>query len=152
MSASVGQMNNSTVWGREEGAAYHALQTPWSFWYDTKLPRHKTNAVDFKANLHKIGSFDTVEHFWKLYVHIKRPSTLVVNANLYLFRDGANIAPMWECFPNGGCWILKLKKRRDIEASVLGKMWQDLVFAAIGEMFEEPDLVGISVACVRTRT
>jgi translation initiation factor 4E len=63
--------------------------------------------------------------------------------NVIVFRS---IAPMWECFPRGGCWILKIRKKRDSESSVLGKMWQDLVFAAIGEIFEEPDVVGVSLS------
>ena len=100
---------------------------------------------DYRAGLHKIGTFDTVENFWKLYVFLQRPSALENNVNLYLFRDGPTIAPMWECFPNGGSWILKVKKRTDGGPSVLGKMWQDLVIATIGEMFEEPDILGISV-------
>lgn len=86
-----------------------------------------------------------MESFWKLYLYLKRPSALESNVNLYLFRDGPEIAPMWECFPKGGCWILKIKKKRDSGASVLGKMWQDMVFSAIGECFGEPDVVGISV-------
>jgi translation initiation factor 4E len=98
----------------------------------------------------KLGSFDTVETFWKLYLYLKRPSVLDVNVNLYLFRDGPDIAPMWECFPKGGCWILKVKKKRDSGASVLGKMWQDMVLSTVGELFEEPDVVGVSVH-IRTR-
>lgn len=107
-------------------------------------------ASDYRAGLHKIGTFDTIENFWKLYVFLKRPSALENNVNLYLFRDGPTIAPMWECFPNGGSWILKVKKKKDSGASVLGKMWQDMVLATIGEMFEEPDVLGISV-CIRSR-
>ncbi len=34
--------------------------------------------------------------------------------------------------------------------SVLGKMWQDMVIATIGEGFDEPDVVGISVCIRRT--
>ncbi len=77
---------------------------------------------------------------------MKRPSALDLNVNLYLFRDAPNIAPMWECFPRGGCWILKIKKKRDSGASVLGKMWQDMVLSSIGEVFNEPDVVGISIS------
>ncbi|RHY73014.1 hypothetical protein DYB38_012917 [Aphanomyces astaci] len=71
-----------------------------------------------------------------------RPSQLVKDTNLYLFRDQLNCAPMWEAFPNGGCWILKIKKK----ANVLGKMWQDLLFAVIGEAFETLNVVGIAMA------
>ena len=57
-----------------------------------------------------------------------------------------------QTFPNGGCWILKVKRT----SGVLGKLWQDLVelklyddvqvFAAIGEAFEDPNVVGVMMA------
>jgi translation initiation factor 4E len=135
------------VIGKEEGD--HPLQTGWAFWYDKKQ-RYDPNKdpTEYKGHLHKIGAFNTVEGFWKLYCYLKRPSTLDLNVNLYLFRDGAGNIPMWEAYPNGGCWILKVKKRKDTDASVLGKMWQELVVGAIGECFEEPNVVGVSV-CIR---
>ena len=40
------------------------------------------------------------------------------------------------------------KKPTSASSSVLGNIWQDMVFALIGESFEEPDVVGISV-CIR---
>mmetsp|Transcript_19870 Transcript_19870/g.33434 ORF Transcript_19870/g.33434 Transcript_19870/m.33434 type:complete len:244 (-) Transcript_19870:1193-1924(-) len=140
----VAQMANSTVWASND--EHHRLQTPWSFWYDKKQSyQKKAVAAEYRNSLQKLASFDTVESFWKVYLYLKRPSALDLNVNLYLFRDGPNIAPMWECFPNGGCWILKVKKKKDSGASVLGKMWQDMVFSTIGELFEEPNVVGISV-------
>lgn len=92
----IGQMENSSVWNK--GFEEHALQSPWAFWYDKKQSR-KSDPSEYKDRLHKLGSFDTVESFWKMYLYLKRPSALDVNVNLYLFRDGANIAPMWEAFP-----------------------------------------------------
>jgi translation initiation factor 4E len=47
---------------------------------------------------------------------------------------------------SGGCWILRIKKKHGGGASVLGKMWQDMVLATIGECFEEPDVVGITIS------
>jgi translation initiation factor 4E len=131
----------------EEGD--HPLQTGWAFWYDKKQ-RYDPNkdSAEYKGHLHKLGSFSSVEGFWKLYCYLKRPSVLELNVNLYLFRDGPRNIPMWEAYPRGGCWILKVKKRKDTEASVLGKMWQELVVSVIGEVFEEPDVVGVSV-CIR---
>ena len=130
---------------RESGD--HALQTAWTFWYDKKQSK-KTDTTEFRGQLQKIASFDTVEGFWKLYCHLKRPSVLENNMNFHLFREGPGNAPMWEAYPRGGCWILKIKKKKDSGASVLGKMWQDIVLAAVGENFEEPDVVGISL-CIR---
>lgn len=146
------QLTKNTTWSKVVGEEEHRLQTSWSFWYDKKATKRTgQGANEYRAGLHKIGTFDTVENFWKLYVFLKRPSALENNVNLYLFRDGPTIAPMWECFPNGGSWILKVKKKKDSGASVLGKMWQDMVLATIGEIFEEPDVLGISV-CIRSQT
>lgn len=55
---------------------------------------------------------------------------------------------MWESYPRGGCWILKIRKKKDSGSSVLGKMWQEMIIAAIGESFDEPDIAGISI-CIR---
>ena len=92
----------------------------------------------------KIGTFDTIEGFWRFYVHLRRPSDIPKDTNYYLFRDG--LFPAWESFPEGGCWILKVRKK----PGVLSKLWQDLVFATIGECFEEPDVCGVMMA-VRNR-
>lgn len=130
----------------------HQLNSGWCFWYDKRSKPSAFNAasgsttVEYRNRLHKIGAFDTVEGFWKLYCHLKRPSQLDTNVNLYLFRDGPNIAPMWESFPKGGFWILKIKKKRDSGVNILGKMWQDLVLSMIGENFEDPNAVGLSIS------
>ncbi len=95
-SGNIGQMENSCVWAKDAG--HNPLQSAWAFWYDKKQSR-KTDSAEFRARLHKVGSFDTVENFWKLYLYFKRPSSLETNVNLYLFRDGPKSAPMWEAYP-----------------------------------------------------
>jgi translation initiation factor 4E len=122
------------------------LESSWAIWYDKKSSA-KTSTAEFRQRLQKVSSFDSIEGFWKIYLYLKRPSQLENNINLYLFRDHCP-APMWESYPRGGCWILKVKKKTS-GASVLGKLWQDLLLALIGEQFEEPDVVGISIS-IRT--
>lgn len=121
------------------------LQCSWTIWYDKKDSK-KTSTIEFRQKLQKICSFDSIESFWQIYLYLKRPSQLENNINLYLFREYAP-APMWESYPWGGCWILKVKKKTT-GASVLGKLWQDLLLGLLGEQFEEPDVVGISI-CIR---
>ena len=58
---------------------------------DACCPRLSTS---YKDNLKNMGSFNTLEGFWRYYVHLKRPSTLQRDVNLYIFRKGC--APMWE--------------------------------------------------------
>eukprot|EP00301_Raphidiophrys_heterophryoidea_P028073 c9964_g1_i4.p1 GENE.c9964_g1_i4~~c9964_g1_i4.p1 ORF type:complete len:140 (+),score=13.42 c9964_g1_i4:349-768(+) len=75
---------------------------------------------------------------------MNKPSVLPLNTNIHLFRE--TYFPMWESFPNGGCWILKVWKR----SGTIDRVWETMVTAVIGELFEEPDLVGI-VLSIRSR-
>jgi translation initiation factor 4E len=106
--------------------------------------------------------------FCRHYVFLKRPSELPTNVNLYLFRE--KLFPSWESYPNGGCWIVKLKKA----VGVTSKLWQDLVrpawwwgtvplseiallrvdvqlFATIGELFDDLNVVGVAMSIRSSR-
>lgn len=87
VAAPVGEVTTTTFAKIEKEAGNHPLQTAWCFWYDKKQSK-RTDTSEFRGQLHKIGTFDTVEGFWKLYCYLKRPSVLETNVNLYLFRDG----------------------------------------------------------------
>eukprot|EP00744_Colponema_vietnamica_P028690 GILI01043738.1.p1 GENE.GILI01043738.1~~GILI01043738.1.p1 ORF type:complete len:173 (-),score=36.01 GILI01043738.1:81-599(-) len=71
-----------------------------------------------------------------------RPSQLPNNSNYYLSRG--SVMPMWENFPNGGAFNLRVD-----EVSV-DRSWEELFLAAIGEEFAEPDVVAI-VCSIRTK-
>jgi len=114
-------------------AGPHRLETPWSFWHCQK---NKNNSA-FESGLTRLGTCSTVEEFWGFYSHIKRPHELPNDTNIHLFRR--TVSPMWEQFPNGGSWVVRLKKH----SPLLARMWEELLIATIGEVFEEPDLVGV---------
>jgi len=122
------------------------IQTRWTFHYMSKKPRSKKpqkgdrRVKEYLENLNYVGSFDTVEEFWKIFSWLKSPSELPRNnrSTYYLFR--ANLQPAWETFPEGGCWIVKIKD------DFIDFMWRELVFNVIGEMFQTPELVGITVS------
>jgi translation initiation factor 4E len=63
--------------------------------------------------------------------------------DLFFFRE--NEVPMWEDSPHGGIWIAKIKKEDNIDL-----MWETLLFALIGEQFEEPNVVGLALS-LRTK-
>jgi len=46
---------------------------------------------------------------------------------------------MWENFPQGGIWVLRMRKG----CLLLPRMWEELLIACIGETFEEPDVLGV---------
>jgi len=75
---------------------------------------------------------------------LQNPNDIPKDHDLFLFRN--QHIPAWESFPNGGAWIVKVRKKNGI----ISRLWEELVFACVSEAFEEPDLVG-AVLSVRMR-
>eukprot|EP00658_Telonema_sp_P-2_P012749 TRINITY_DN1484_c0_g1_i4.p1 TRINITY_DN1484_c0_g1~~TRINITY_DN1484_c0_g1_i4.p1 ORF type:complete len:339 (-),score=79.25 TRINITY_DN1484_c0_g1_i4:345-1361(-) len=129
----------------------HALQSPWSWWFDKKMKAPAGTILseeDFKANMKKLGTIHSVEQFARYYQNCKKPHELPVDTNLHLMRY--NTLPMWECFPLGGCWLIKVNTRGakmdDDSPGSPNWMWEQLLFSAIGEAFGSPDMIGVSLA------
>ena len=62
------------------------------------------------------------------------------DANYHVFRGDA--LPMWESFPDGGCWIYRVARHSEN----LGRYWEDLLMAMIGEQFQDESVVGAEVS------
>ncbi|RDW71482.1 eIF4e-like protein [Coleophoma cylindrospora] len=106
----------------------HALRHDWVFWF--RPPINKSNGfVDYEKTLHPMAHCSTVEEFFTVYRHLKRPSTLPLVSDYHLFKKG--IRPVWEDDENrkGGKWIVRLKK------GVADRFWEDLLLAIIGDQF-----------------
>ncbi|ETO35786.1 Eukaryotic translation initiation factor 4E type [Reticulomyxa filosa] len=122
----------------------HPLQTAWTVHWWSKHTDHKTEgSEDWKKNIHQLGTFNSVESFWKHYVHLQRPQSMPHGFNVAVFR--ANLEPAWESFPKGGCWIIRVSKNERF----LNRLWEELLMAVIGENFLTPELVGIVIAIRR---
>lgn len=117
----------------------HKLETPWTFYFDKKLPK-PSDFKNYATNLQKFGKFDTLEGFWKHYAYIKAPDEIPKGHNLFMFRH--ELTPAWETFPKGGTWIIKVHKKN----GVISRLWEELLFACVGELFEEPDIVGVMLS------
>jgi len=127
------------------------FQTSWSLWYDKKT-RHdnkqsrgnnKQDADAWKDHLLKVGDFDSVLTFWRYYAWTRKPSELEPGTNIYVFREGLH--PMWETFPNGGCWIIRFH-RDNAQNGIIDRVWEELLLAVLGEQFRTPELVGVSLS------
>ncbi|KAK4239653.1 hypothetical protein C8A03DRAFT_42732 [Achaetomium macrosporum] len=108
----------------------HQLRNSWVFWF--RPPISKANGfIEYEKTLHPIATVETVEHFFRVYQHLKRPSTLPLVSDYHLFKKG--IRPIWEDEENknGGKWVVRLKK------GVADRYWEDLLFAIIGDQFGE---------------
>lgn len=105
----------------------HSLKSTWIVWYRPPTSKYS----DYEKSTIPLVHFSTVEAFWAVYTHLKRPSTLPSVSDYHIFRKG--IRPVWEDEENkrGGKWIMRLKK------GVSDRYWEDLLFAVIGDQFAE---------------
>ncbi|KAK4451847.1 translation initiation factor eIF 4e-like domain-containing protein [Podospora aff. communis PSN243] len=111
-------------------APSHQLRNSWVFWF--RPPISKANGfIEYEKTLHPIASCDSVEDFFAVYQHLKRPSALPLVSDYHLFKKG--IRPIWEDEENknGGKWIVRLRK------GVADRYWEDLLLAIIGDQFSE---------------
>jgi translation initiation factor 4E len=127
--------------------AEHQLESEWTFWFERRDNRTEDEAkgmsqMDWEQKLQKIGTFNTLENFWSYYCHLQRPTQLPRLSSYHLFRGQTK--PTWENYPEGGHWLITMKKTLD-DKTRLNRLWEQLMFALIGEEFEDPDVIGIVV-------
>ena len=105
----------------------HPLRNSWTLYY--RPPANKFS--DYEKSTTKIATIPTVESFWTIYSHLKRPSQIPTVSDYHFFKDG--IRPVWEDEANkkGGKWIVRLKK------GVADRYWEELLLAIIGDQFME---------------
>lgn len=113
----------------------HPLEYEWTFWYDKRPAagkRMKGEQDSYESNLRPIGTFGTVEDFWRYYNHLVKPSRLEINSNYHFFKDG--IKPMWEDEANskGGKWVLTFRGDKNL----LDTCWENVVLGMVGETLD----------------
>jgi translation initiation factor 4E len=114
------------------------LKTTWVVWYRPPTPKNN----DYEKSIQPVFKFSTAQEFWKVFVHLKRPSKLPTVSDYNLFKQG--IRPVWEDEENkrGGKWIMRLKK------GVADRYWEELLMAIVGDQFMEAseEVCGIVVS------
>jgi translation initiation factor 4E len=105
----------------------HGLKSTWIVWYRPPTPKYS----DYEKSTVPLASIASVESFWAVYSHLKRPSLLPTVSDYHIFKKG--IRPVWEDEANkrGGKWIVRLKK------GVADRYWEDLLLALVGDQFAE---------------
>ncbi|KAG9047250.1 hypothetical protein FS837_002723 [Tulasnella sp. UAMH 9824] len=144
----------------------HPLQHTWTLFHDSKTrlqppaapggdhgPQspyvHPPNTAtgEYEAGLQRVGEFNTVEDFCRLFNWLKPPSQLEKNSNYHLFKDG--IKPMWEDPANaqGGKWVLTMRSNPEL----VDRCWTWLTMALVGEELDERDEVCGAVVSLRAK-
>lgn len=105
----------------------HPIKSTWVVWYRPPTPKHS----DYEKSTVPLAYISSVESFWAVYSHLKRPSLLPTVSDYHIFKGG--IRPVWEDEANrkGGKWIVRLKK------GVADRYWEDLLLAMVGDQFAE---------------
>merc|ERR1712032_1476413 len=93
----------------------------------------------YVEGLKQLGTFQTIEQFLRLIAYVKSPSVFPRQHSLLCFRSGCK--PMWEEFPDGGCWNYRIRRTADSDGPA-DRTWENTVLGCIGEAFETPSVVG----------
>ncbi|KAF9906741.1 Eukaryotic translation initiation factor 4E type 2 [Linnemannia zychae] len=117
----------TTAMGLTSGSL-HPLHFNWVFWFMHRAPGSKI--LNYESSMKKIATFGSVEDFWAVYSHLKRPHELPNVSDYHLFKQG--VRPVWEDATNinGGKWIVRLKK------GLASRYWENLIMAVIGDQFD----------------
>ncbi|KAK8099986.1 translation initiation factor eif4e3 protein [Apiospora kogelbergensis] len=116
--------------GRMGPGPSHPLRHTWIFW--TRPPISKANGrVDYDKTLHPMARVATLEEFWTVHRHLKRPSELPVVTDYHFFKEG--VRPIWEDDENkeGGKWTLRMKK------GIADLYWTETMMALIGDALSD---------------
>ncbi|KAI8604851.1 translation initiation factor eIF 4e-like domain-containing protein [Dissophora ornata] len=114
--------------GTAASSEIHPLHFNWVFWFMHRAPGSKI--LNYESSMKKIATFGSVEDFWAVYSHLRRPHELPHVSDYHLFKQG--VRPVWEDATNinGGKWIVRLKK------GLASRYWENLVVAVIGDQFD----------------
>mmetsp|Transcript_8393 Transcript_8393/g.16711 ORF Transcript_8393/g.16711 Transcript_8393/m.16711 type:complete len:183 (-) Transcript_8393:1-549(-) len=118
------------------------LVKPWTFWHSL-TPRgadSRNRAQAYEEGLVRLNTFTTVEDFFSTYLFLLRPSELVRGNTLYCFIEDKK--PLWETFPNGACWIVKVPREAALTAD---SHWEKLLLTLVGGTWQG-EVVGVGVS------
>ena len=108
------------------------LENKFSFLYrideNVQYPAQKTvmEKEKYESQVKKIADFDTIEEFWAIFQHLRKPDSCRPGIEYFMFKEP--IKPMWEDEnnKNGGRFSIKLKH------GYTTIIWEEMIFALIG--------------------
>ena len=114
-----------------------SIKTPikekFSFWYrisDDALinqqPGKTLDKKEYENQVKKIAEFDTIEDFWCIFQHLRKPDSCKPGIEFQMFKNP--IMPMWEDENNKNGGKISIKLRKDFTTII----WEEMIFALIG--------------------
>ena len=80
----------------------------------------------YELQVKKIADFDTIEDFWSIFQHLRKPDSFRPGIEYFMFKEP--VKPLWEDEnnKNGGRFTIKLKR------GYTTIIWEEMIFALIG--------------------
>ena len=105
------------------------LKLRFSFWYRISEEQSQQTVIDKKAyenQIKKIADFETIEDFWAIFQHLRKPDSCKPGIEFQMFKDP--IKPMWEDEYNKDGGRISIKLRKGYTTII----WEEMIFALIG--------------------
>ena len=100
------------------------IEQKFSFWYrisdDALINQQPGKTLD-----KKVAEFDTIEDFWCIFQHLRKPDSCKPGIEFQMFK--ISIMPMWEDEHNKNGGKISIKLRKDYTTII----WEEMIFALI---------------------
>ena len=108
------------------------LENKFSFLYRVdnsnqySAPKQILAKEKYESQVKKIAEFDTIEDFWDIFQHLRKPDSCRPGIEFFMFKG--DIKPLWEDEnnKNGGRFSIKLKQ------GYTTIIWEEMIFTLIG--------------------
>ena len=108
------------------------LENKFSFWYriddniQYQLQKQALDKKEYETQVKKIAEFDTIEDFWGIFQHLRKPDSCRAGIEYFMFKEP--IKPMWEDEYNKNGGRISIKLRKDYTTII----WEEMIFILIG--------------------
>ena len=144
------QNNNNNIIEEPQETPKTKLENKFSFLYridennyQYQTPNKVMDKEKYEVQVKKIAEFDTIEDFWGIFQHLRKPDSCKPGIEFFMFKEP--IKPLWEDEnnKNGGRFSIKLKR------GYTTIIWEEMIFVLIGgilpkEMKEEINGIVVS--------
>lgn len=118
----------------------HKLHSSWNLWFVSR--KLKDHSIPYENRLTDLGNFNSLESFLNIYAFMKPAMLMERNIDISLFKHGYK--PLWENCPNSGLIFIRYKKNE--ECKEIDLKWEKILFALVGEQFDEPLILGTTLS------
>ena len=118
---------------KKDAVSKTKLWTKFAFWFRiseemlrNQLPKQTLDSNEYESQVKKIAEFETIEDFWAIFQHLRKPDSCKQGIEFQLFK--VPIKPMWEDQGNKNGGRLTLKLRKNYTTII----WEEMILAFIG--------------------